>query len=515
MTITHKGREGQRRRRKIQHGDGKRRTLKNVGVIAASRNKETTHPSLSSTLSKLATEGIVRARLLSYDPTEISAAAAALGPSSRIAVSVPDPEVPAAGNSMEYATHFCQQIGAFVQSKTVDLVVIGTTPPSGVGADVFRTQSLANATQNVAAACAASNATVAVSTSFSLSVLRSSFPPSASLFAAPGPLYPILEHLRRTRAPFVIELDPYLAWRQSYYDISLDYATFGSSQPVFFDHGFAYWNLYDAMVDAVRWALFQESFGDLDVVVGSVGWPSGALQASPGATPAQAADFNSRLAAHLNCSKTAVPGVALDRDACVRYSIAYIYMADDSETGPDRLLWGICSYPSGEPKYSLATGNVLLPMLQPLKDKSFACAKCSPIQTAALLLALAAFVAALLAALFLPFKRSRPHNFFTRHSADNVATIIRSTRYAAQENLEAARATSLTNHHQKTLSARFYLGKSCSQLRAIDEVGPSSPMDSDESASVTQPDHATHYGADGHHGPHNSFNGHRRPDREI
>jgi len=434
---------------------------------------------MASSLSKLREEGVERARLWTYEAWAVAEAAAALGPKARVAVSVPDDEVADASAP----GRVCAAIASYVRAGTVDLVVVGVTPPSGVGADVARTAALANATITVAAACAHANASVAVSTSFSLSVLRSSFPPSDSWFANPGSLGPILRHLRATQAPFVIELDPYLAWRQSYYDINKEYATFGSKTAVFVDPvtNVAYWNLYDAMLDAVRWALYQEQFADLDVVVGGVGWPSGSAEAPApsGATPRLAAAFNSRLARHVNCTSTAVPGARHDADGCASRGVAYIFEADDpAETEEDPLRWGLCAYPSGDLKYSLATGRVLAPAVVAAPDRSFACPRCRPIRAASLALAAALALALLLYSLF-----SRRPKLFRRHSAHSVATIIRDTRHAAQENLHAARANSLNNHHQKTLSARFYCYGSNhpSALRAIDELVPGH-HDSDDSS---------------------------------
>lgn len=460
----------------------KRRILRNVGLIVSTdRIRPDT---LGTTLSQLSRDGVRRARLLTYAPDEISQASRALGRGSQIAVSVPDAEVKEMGRSMESSSKVCEAIGHMIRSGTVDLVVIGVTPPSGVGADVAWTESLANATRNVHAACLAANATVKVTTSFSLSVLRSSFPPSASLFAQPGPLIPILSHLRATNAPFVIELDPYLAWKNSYYDISLDYATFGGEgkPPVFVDYGAAYWNLYDAMVDAVRWALYQQNYVDLDLVVGSVGWPSGsAYSGSPGANPQQAANFNSRLARHLNCSTSAVPGARVDADGCLSEAVAFIYQAADEVNNGEDLKWGVCAYPSGEPKYSLATGSVLISTLEKKPTPAI-----DPPATASSRPFLIVASALVLLFAYTFFRRKRPNGLFRKHTADSVATIIRSSRHAAQENLQAARASTL-NHHQKTFSTRFFatgLANKPINLRAIAESG-STDLDSSDSESVT------------------------------
>ncbi|KAJ8613549.1 hypothetical protein CTAYLR_002189 [Chrysophaeum taylorii] len=510
--------------------------MRNVGVIIAPRLEQQgfpqegsdakRQPSIGATLKKVGDEGVKRARLLTYGATEIREAAVALGSGAKIAVSIPDLEVNRAGQFYEFAEAFCTEVSPFVSAGTVDLVVVGVTPPSGVGADVARMASLANATRNIARACRNQNATVPVSTCFSLSVLRSSFPPSQSLFAAPGPLIPILTHLRDTKAPFVIEIDPYLAWRQSYYDISLDYALFGlepPGPPEFVDplSGVSYWNLFDAMVDAVRWALFRERFGDLQVVVGSVGWPSGWLPAtttksrrpSPpglprpedaanndegdqdpqaaedgaGATLAHAARFNSRLASHMNCTHSAVPTARLDLDGCAA-TVAYVYQADDpppatgSNTFGGTLRWGICAY-TGNLKYSLRTGAVLVASMSRSKDRG----PCDPLCLAhaisrARKVVLIAVASVVLLLVFFLIKKDKRRKLFRRHSADSVATVIRSARFAAQENLQNARANTLNSHYQKTLSTRFFGGSTQpTGLRAIAE----SVYSDDDAASLT------------------------------
>uniref|UniRef100_A0A7S3JZY5 Glucan endo-1,3-beta-D-glucosidase n=1 Tax=Aureoumbra lagunensis TaxID=44058 RepID=A0A7S3JZY5_9STRA len=418
--------ERQRKRRRGKYEEnGNEEILENVGVIVRPESEVGPAPGRSIALRRLRSEGVARARLLEYTGESIEKVATGLGyvnsskksfPQNKmpppkppkLVVSIPDDEVLAFGSDYEKSVNFARIVAPWIRREVVELILVGVTPPSGVGADVRWMSALATATKNVAKACAEYNASAPVSTSFSLSVLRSSFPPSASLFAAPGPLAPILNHLRESKAPFVIELDPYLAWRQSYYDISLDYALFGPQygdqdnqanfSPEFIDGTVEYWNLFDAMLDAVRWALFREGYQDLDVLVGSVGWPSGysilqphidggtLIKAPPAASTSYAAKFNSRLARHLNCTRSPIPGAAIDIRGCARL-LAYIFEADnvlpikqdadtdtkqttnnqgqlESQVDTDQhttiqLQWGIADAITGRLKYSLRSGQVL------------------------------------------------------------------------------------------------------------------------------------------------------------
>jgi len=431
------------------------RVLENVGVVVRPRAKPSS--GRGPMLRRLRREGVNRVRLLSYGAREIGDAVGALGASAKITVTVPDAEVEAVGRDAGAARRACLAFAPAVLAGNVDLVVVGVTPPSGVGADAWRLTSLANATRNVAGECANMNATVRVSTAFSLNVLRSSFPPSASLFAAPGPLAPILAQLRRTKSPFVIEIDPYLAWRQSYYDISLAFALFDlgpESPPQFVDagSGSSYRNLFDAMLDAVRWALYAEGYGDLDIVVGKVGWPSGpaarpgagdAADDSDGATVENAALFNSRLAAHMGG-----PVGAWERDVVV----AFVYEADDAPPpaagGPDPnygLRWGVCGA-SGALKYSLRNGAVLAPRL---KTGCWGLGCLGDARAAlSLQLVLAACASALLlgaVAFGVAWLSVFPRRTFKRHSPTRVAAIVRAANFKAEENLRDERSRRARN----------------------------------------------------------------------
>jgi len=405
---------------------GEAALLANFGVVVRPRALTGARTAM---LRRLRAQGVGRARLLGYGRAEVRATVDALGAGARVAVSIPDGEVARVGASAAAAAAACEGFARFARRGAVDLVVVGVTPPSGVGADVGHYAALANATRSLSAACAAAGAPVAVSTAFALNVLRSSYPPSASLFAAPGALRPVLEHLRATRSPFLVELDPYVAWSENYYGIDSDYALFGRSPdaPAFVDNGVGYWNLYDAMLDAVRWALDREGFGDLEVSVARVGWPSGGgLEPTDGASAENAARFASALAA-----RAATAGGAFGKTAVV-----YAYEADDApdgSRGAGGLQWGVCGA-SGRPKYDLATGAVFSPLFRGTRSAA------APGYGPGLALLLGAAAAALAAARAAKSALGQRSPGIARHSPSRVRNIVRAASAEAEKTLRDERS---------------------------------------------------------------------------
>ncbi|KAI3754226.1 hypothetical protein L1987_54005 [Smallanthus sonchifolius] len=75
---------------------------------------------------------------------------------------------------------------------------------------------------------------IKVSTTHSLGVLSRSYPPSAGAFDSKhaGFLKPLLEFLEEKQSPFLVNVYPYYAYRDSSSNVSLDYALFESSSEV-------------------------------------------------------------------------------------------------------------------------------------------------------------------------------------------------------------------------------------------------------------------------------------------
>jgi hypothetical protein len=432
-----------------------KKPIPNLGVVLRPREGVTSRP---ATLRRLRGEGVARVKLETYGAREVREAVANLGVGSRVAVSIPDAEVEDVSRGGAAADRVCAAIKSV--HEHVDGVLVGVTPPSGAGADLKRLAQIANASRSVSKACSNVNASVPVTTAFDLNVLRSSYPPSASLFAAPGPLREVLDHLRSTKAPFAIQLDPYGAWRSEYYDVSLDFATFAldpsRDRPQFIDEGSGaqYYALIDAMLDSVRWALAKEGFGDLDVVITRVGWPSGLVDTvnPPPAADAPGAGATLELAAsfaHGLGKRRGVLGASapeLQKNVNQGYVVAYVYEADDGAPAPDGLRWGVCGQ-QGSLKYSIRTGAVVAPRLRTASTaclgpacirKRFSHAKQHDVEMAALGVAVGALILGVAA--FVAILSIQPAQARSPRSPTQVERIMRVANQRAEENQRAARA---------------------------------------------------------------------------
>ncbi|OMO82754.1 Glycoside hydrolase, family 17 [Corchorus capsularis] len=158
---------------------------------------------------------------------------------------------------------------------------------------------------------------IKVSSTHSLGVLSRSFPPSAGAFSSKYAYFlkPMLEFLAENQSPFMIDLYPYYAYRDSPNNVSLDYALFQSSSEVIDPNtGLLYTNMFDAQIDALYFALMALNFRTIRVMVTETGWPSKGSPKEKAATPDNAQIYNSNLIRHvINDSGTpGKPGEELD-----------------------------------------------------------------------------------------------------------------------------------------------------------------------------------------------------------
>lgn len=158
---------------------------------------------------------------------------------------------------------------------------------------------------------------IKVSSTFSLGVLSRSFPPSAGAFNSSHAFFlkPMLEFLAENQSPFMVDIYPYYAYRDSPSNVSLDYALFESSSEVIDPNtGLLYTNMLDAQIDALYFALMALNFRTIKIMVTETGWPSKGSPKETAATPDNAQTYNTNLIRHVinNTGTPAKAGQELD-----------------------------------------------------------------------------------------------------------------------------------------------------------------------------------------------------------
>lgn len=192
---------------------------------------------------------------------------------------------------------------------------------------------------------------IKVSTTHSLGVLSRSFPPSAGAFNSSHAFFlkPMLEFLAENQSPFMIDIYPYYAYRDSATNVSLDYALFESSSEVIDPNtGLLYTNMFDAQIDALYFALMALNFRTIKIMVTETGWPSKGSPKESAATPDNAQTYNTNLVRHVinDTGTPAKPGEKLD---------VYIFSLFNENRKPglaSERNWGLF-YPDQTSVYSL------------------------------------------------------------------------------------------------------------------------------------------------------------------
>ncbi|KAK1264784.1 Glucan endo-1,3-beta-glucosidase 13 [Acorus gramineus] len=201
---------------------------------------------------------------------------------------------------------------------------------------------------------------IKVSSTHSLGVLSRSFPPSAGAFSSKFAsfLKPMLEFMVENQSPFMIDIYPYYAYRDSPSNVSLDYALFSSTSTEVIDPntGLVYTNMFDAQLDAIFFALMALNFRTLKIMVTETGWPSKGSPREKAANPDNAQTYNTNLIRHVinDTGTPAKPGEEID---------VYIFSLFNENRKPgleSERNWGMF-YPDQTSVYSLdltGKGNV-------------------------------------------------------------------------------------------------------------------------------------------------------------
>ncbi|KAH7862479.1 hypothetical protein Vadar_005412 [Vaccinium darrowii] len=117
---------------------------------------------------------------------------------------------------------------------------------------------------------------IKVSTVTYAALISNSFPPSRGSFegASRSFMEPIINFLRNTNNPLLVNIYPYFSYASNPQDLSLPYALFNSRGVVVQDGELSYRNVFDAMLDATYSAVEKAGGPNVEIVVSETGWPS-------------------------------------------------------------------------------------------------------------------------------------------------------------------------------------------------------------------------------------------------
>lgn len=161
----------------------------------------------------------------------------------------------------------------------------------------------------------------------------------------------LLFFLSRQGSPFVVNINPYSSFQQSK-NLSMDYFLFRPKAHPITDMHKKYKNFFDATIDTLVASLMKAGFGNMDIVVGRMGWPTdGAINA----TSAIAQSFMKGLVDHLR-SKDGSP--LRPKKPPLK---TYIFSLFDEDlrsiaTGNFERHWGIFTF-DGQAKYNVDLGQ--------------------------------------------------------------------------------------------------------------------------------------------------------------
>lgn len=139
---------------------------------------------------------------------------------------------------------------------------------------------------------------ITVTTTHSLAVLQTSYPPSAGSFRPDLTpcLAPILSFQAKTGSPFLINAYPYFAYKANPKQVPLDFVLFQPNQGMVDPStNLHYDNMLFAQIDAVYSALDSLGYGKLPVHISETGWPSKGDLDEAGATIENAKKYNGNL----------------------------------------------------------------------------------------------------------------------------------------------------------------------------------------------------------------------------
>lgn len=222
-----------------------------------------------------------------------------------VTVTVPNGEIP---NLLDisYARRYIDaNIKPFYPQTKIDVILVGNEVLHWDGPDIQ--MKLVPAMKTFYQALGQSGLKdIKVSSPHSLGILLRSNPPSAARFRPGwdvGILAPMLQFLRETKGPFMVNPYPYFGYNPKQEDFLL----FRKNKGVY-DRFSKKWytNSFDMLLDAVYMSMVRLKYPDVEIVAAETGWPSQGESFEPQCTVENAASYNGGLLRKYN-SGTGTP----------------------------------------------------------------------------------------------------------------------------------------------------------------------------------------------------------------
>jgi exo-beta-1,3-glucanase (GH17 family) len=191
-----------------------------------------------------------------------------------------------------------ENIQAYLPATKIIGIAVGNEVYTGTDTQLMA--NLVPAMKNIHSALVSIGAdtNIKVTTPHALSILGTSYPPSAGSFESKleSLMEPLLALLSQSDSPFFINAYPYFAYKADPSQISLDYVLFEPNAGVVDSNSNTrYNNMLYAQVDAVYSALSALGYPNLEVIVSETGWPSMGDADEAGATLQNAQTYNGNL----------------------------------------------------------------------------------------------------------------------------------------------------------------------------------------------------------------------------
>lgn len=252
-------------------------------------------PSPDKVVELLKTQGLTRAKLYDTDQEVLQSFS---GSGMSLTVALPNENLTAAAASQSFTDDWVRtRILPFHPNSGISAIAVGNE----VNTIPNLTSYLVPAMSNLYASLQKNSldSAIKISSPISLAALGTSYPSSSGSFKSDlvnSMIKPMLDFLRKTSSPLMVNIYPFFAYSANSDQISLDYALFRPNAGVVDSrNGLKYSNLFDAQLDAVYAAMSSLQYDDVEVSVTETGWPSKGDQNEVGASEANAAAYNGNL----------------------------------------------------------------------------------------------------------------------------------------------------------------------------------------------------------------------------